>query len=104
PASLGIIGGGNIGLEFASLYSKLGTKVTVFEAGDKILPREEPVVAQLARDYLEEDGITFKVNARVAGVKNAGEQVVLSAEDGDYTFDVVLYATGRKPNIEGLGL
>lgn len=94
PASLGIIGGGNIGLEFASLYSKLGTKVTVFEAGDKILPREEPVVAQLARDYLEEDGITFKVNARVAGVKNAGEQVVLSAEDGDYTFDVVLYAVG----------
>lgn len=40
----------------------------------------------------------------MAGVKNAGEQVVLSAEDGDYTFDVVLYATGRKPNIEGLGL
>lgn len=104
PITLGLIGGGNIGLEFASLYAKLGTKVTVFEAGSMLLPREEPVVAQLARDYLEEDGVSFKLNARVSGVKNAGDKVILSANDADYTFDAVMYATGRKPNIEGLGL
>lgn len=104
PVTLGLIGGGNIGLEFASLYAKLGTKVTVFEAGSMLLPREEPLVAQLARDYLEEDGVNFKLNARVSGVKNAGDKVILSANDADYTFDAVMYATGRKPNIEGLGL
>lgn len=104
PVTLGLIGGGNIGLEFASLYAKLGTKVTVFEAGDTLLPREEPSVVHLAKGYLEEDGVTFKLNARVTSVTNNGDKVILSADDVDYTFDVVMYATGRKPNIEGLGI
>lgn len=58
PQRLGIIGGGNIGLEFASLYANLGSKVTVFETANRILPREEDIVAQLAKEYMEEDGIS----------------------------------------------
>ncbi|MFS1664397.1 FAD-containing oxidoreductase [Streptococcus sp. zg-JUN1979] len=104
PKRLGIIGGGNIGLEFASLYAKLGSQVTVFEAGERLLPREEPVVAQMAKTYMEEDGITFKMGARISRLSNEGEEVVLRADDQDYHFDVVMYATGRKPNTDDLGL
>ena len=59
PKTLGIIGGGNIGLEFASLYSRLGVKVTVIDYSDRILVREDADVAELAKGYLEETGVEF---------------------------------------------
>lgn len=105
PKHLGIIGGGNIGLEFASLYANLGSNVTVFETGNRILPREEEVAAELAKSYLEEDGVSFIFNARIESVENDSDKVVITANgEQKFTFDAVLYATGRKPNIEGLGL
>lgn len=104
PASLGIIGGGNIGLEFATLYRQLGTKVTVFEAGERLFAREEEKVAQLAQTYLEEDGIAFHFQAKVESLSNEGETVCLTANGQTHRFDAVLYATGRRPNIDGLGL
>lgn len=104
PARLGIIGGGNIGLEFASLYSKLGSQVTVFEAAPAILGRYEPEVADLAKTYLEEDGVTFHLDAAISAVKNSGAEVVVTADDQDHHFDAVLYATGRKPATADLGL
>lgn len=104
PTSLGIIGGGNIGLEFATLYRKLGTKVSVFETGDRLFAREEASVAQLAQSYMEEDGITFHFQAKVESLHNEEETVCLTANGQVHRFDAVLYATGRRPNIEGLGL
>ena len=70
PHRLAIIGGGNIGLEFASLYAKLGSQVVVYEAAPEILGRYEPSVAKLAKRYLEEDGITFHLSASVEEVSN----------------------------------
>lgn len=104
PARLGVIGAGNIGLEFASLYSRLGSQVTVFENSDRILSRDEASIAQLAQDYLKEDGVNFHFQAQVEAVKNNGQAVILTANSQDYTFDAVLYATGRQPNTEQLGL
>lgn len=104
PDRLAIIGGGNIGLEFASLYTKLGSQVTVFEAAPAILGRDEPEIAKLAQTYLEEDGVTFKLGAAISAVANSGAEVVISANGEDHAFDAVLHATGRKPAIEGLGL
>lgn len=104
PKRLGIIGGGNIGLEFASLYAKLGSHVSVFEAAPTLLSRYEPSVAKLAQTYLEEDGITFHLNTKIEEVKPDNNAVVLTANGADYAFDAVLYATGRKPATEGLGL
>ncbi|MGT2895811.1 FAD-containing oxidoreductase [Streptococcus entericus] len=104
PERLGIIGGGNIGLEFASLYSKLGSQVTVFDAAPTILGRDEEVVAKLAKSYLEEDGVSFKLGVSISGVKNSGAAVLVTADGQDYAFDAVLYATGRKPATEDLGL
>ena len=104
PQRLGIIGGGNIGLEFASLYANMGSEVTVFDATPSILGRYEPVVADLAKSYLEEDGVSFQLSSHIEKVSSIDNQVVVRADNTDYQFDAVLYATGRKPATEGLGL
>ena len=77
PKTLGIIGGGNIGLEFASLYSRLGVKVTVIDHSDRILVREDADVAELAKGYLEETGVEFKLGSTTKEVRNSGENVVV---------------------------
>lgn len=104
PKRLGVLGGGNIGLEFAGLYNKLGSQVTVLDAAPVFLPRVEPSIAALAKKYMEEDGIRLLQNVRTTQVKNDGEEVVVVTEDGEFRFDALLYATGRKPNIEPLHL
>ncbi|MBF0715106.1 FAD-containing oxidoreductase [Gemelliphila palaticanis] len=105
PKHLGILGAGNIGLEFASLYSKLGTKVTVIDHSDKILAREEEAISKLALEYLENQGVEFKFNSTTEEIFNNGDSVVVKTkEHGELEFDVLLHATGRKPNTENLGL
>lgn len=105
PLRLAIIGAGNIGLEFASLYASLGSEVTMYEAAPAILGRYEPVVAELAQDYLEKAGVTFKLSATVELIANdeAG-RVLVTANGKTEAFDCLLYAMGRKPATQGLGL
>ena len=104
PEKLGVLGGGNIGLEFAGLYNKLGSKVTVLDALDTFLPRAEPSIAALAKQYMEEDGIELLQNIHTTEIKNDGDQVLVVTEKETYRFDALLYATGRKPNVEPLQL
>ncbi|MGT2964712.1 FAD-containing oxidoreductase [Streptococcus acidominimus] len=104
PEILGILGGGNIGLEFATLYNQLGSKVTVLDASDTFLPRAEPSIAHLAKQYLSEDGIRLLQNIRTTEIKNEDKKVVVVTEDETYSFDALLYATGRKPNVAPLQL
>lgn len=104
PNTLGIIGAGPIGLEFASLYAKLGTKVTVFNIDTKILKREEPIVQELANEYLAEQGITILNDVTLNSVSNDGKKPVITANNQNYAFDAVLYATGRRPNTTNIGL
>lgn len=104
PKRLGVLGGGNIGLEFAGLYNKLGSQVTVLDAAPVFLPRVEPSIAALAKQYMKEDGIQLLQNVRTTQVKNDGDEVVVVTESGEFRFDALLYATGRKPNIEPLQL
>jgi len=104
PKRLGVLGGGNIGLEFAGLYNKLGSQVTVLDAAPVFLPRVEPSIAALAKQYMKEDGIQLLQNGRTTQVKNDGDEVVVVTEDGEFHFDALLYATGRKPNVEPLHL
>ena len=104
PNTLGVIGAGPIGLEFASLYAKLGTKVTVFNIKSSILKREEPIVQELANEYLTEQGITILNDITLNSVSNDGNKPVITANSQNYTFDAVLYATGRKPNTANIGL
>ena len=104
PSTLGVIGAGPIGLEFASLYAKLGAKVTVFNIESSILKREEPIVQELANEYLTEQGITILNNVTLESVSNDGDKPVITANNQNYTFDAVLYATGRKANTANIGL
>ena len=104
PKRLGVLGGGNIGLEFAGLYNKLGSQVTVLDAAPVFLPRVEPSIAALAKQYMEEDGIQLLQNVQTKQIKNDGAEVVVVTEDGEFRFDALLYATGRKPNVEPLRL
>ena len=104
PSTLGIIGAGPIGLEFASLYAKLGTKVTVFNIDSKILKREEPIVQELANEYLTEQGVTILNDVTLNAVSNDASKPVITANWQNYTFDAVLYATGRRANTANIGL
>ena len=104
PKRLGVLGGGNIGLEFAGLYNKLGSQVTVLDAAPVFLPRVESSIAALAKQYMEEDGIQLLQNVQTKQIKNDGAEVVVVTEDGEFRFDALLYATGRKPNVEPLQL
>lgn len=106
PKTLGILGAGNIGLEFASLYARMGVKVTVIDFVDKVLAREEEEVSEMAKTYLEEEGIEFKLGTLTNEIYNdENGKVVLNTEKyGEIKVDVLMHATGRKANTEGLGL
>lgn len=105
PQSLGIIGGGNIGLEFASIYSTYGSQVTVFENSSTFMEKEESDVAEEVKRALEEKGIAIHLGTSVEKVSNQKGKVVATADNGtDFTFDALLVASGRKPNTAQLGL
>lgn len=104
PKRLGILGGGNIGLEFAGIYNQLGSQVTVFDASTVFLARVEPSIAEMAKGYMEADGIVIQQGIQTQEVRNDAEEVVLVTDQGEWRFDALLYATGRKPNIQALQL
>lgn len=110
PKHLIIIGGGYIGLEFASMYATFDVKVTVLESHSRLLLKEDPDVADCVKSVLEKKNIEFILNTRVLSVKNEGEKVVVNYEDTDSKTiynrqaEGLLLATGRKPNIEKLNL
>ncbi|MCD7971908.1 MAG: dihydrolipoyl dehydrogenase [Candidatus Azobacteroides sp.] len=105
PTSIAIIGGGIIGIEFACLYHSLGTKVTVIELQEEILPSCDPEIAGMLRTYYEKKGIIFHLSSRVINV-TTGELTIESTDQELQTveFDTLLISTGRKTNMENLGL
>lgn len=109
PAALAILGGGAIGIELAQAFARLGSKVTVIEAGPMFLGLEEPEAGAALRPHLEADGITLKVGDPCVGVdKAAGSAVVVRLKSGaTVAADRLLVATGRRANAEawrGAGL
>ncbi len=104
--SLTIIGGGVIGMEFASLYAALGCQVTVIEALDRILPTLDKELAQNLSMSLKKQGVTIHTAAKVERVDRTGEGMTCTFTAKDKTDSVtaaaVLVATGRRPNTDGL--
>ena len=108
PDSMVILGGRALGLEFAQMYAHMGTKVTVLQRSDRIIPEEEPSISDALRQYLEEEGIKIKTGVQVkrVGEKN-GEKIVVAEASGkefEVHGDELLMATGRAPNTRDLGL
>jgi len=109
PEKLIIIGGGYIGLEFASMYANFGSEVTVVDGNKEFLPNEDRDIAAEVKKVLEAKNIKIIENSKVESVKNQDEGVVVTYKMNDNTTNEIsssalLLATGRKPNTEGLGL
>lgn len=106
PRRLVIIGGGYIGLEFASMYSGFGSEVTVLQDGETLIPREDRDVAQAIQEALEARGVAFKLGAEIHRVAKADgfARVDLNwqGKAENLEAEAVLVATGRKANTEGL--
>lgn len=106
PKRLGILGAGNIGLEFAAIYSGFGSRVTLIESGTQILKREEPEIRKAIQDELESQGVQLLLKTVITNIENsASEEVEVTTETGEILFfDALLVATGRKPAVELLEL
>ncbi len=102
PESIAVIGGGVIGVEFAYLLNKLGSKVTVLELMDHIIPMVDKEISALAQKKMAKDGITFKLGAKVNSVKDNTVYYELNGKEENVRADAVLMAVGRIPNTEGL--
>ncbi|MCB9252015.1 MAG: dihydrolipoyl dehydrogenase [Flavobacteriales bacterium] len=109
PKSLIVIGGGVIGLELGSVYARLGTKVSVVEYMDSVIPTMDRALGKELQRTLKKLGFEFYMKHKVTGVENKGKKVVLKAENAkseniELEAEYCLVAVGRKPYTEGLGL
>lgn len=108
PASLAIIGGGVIGMEFASFFNSLGVQVTVIEMLDEILGGMDKELSALLRAEYAKRGIKFLLNTKVVALSPASEGVEISFENGEgngsVTAGKLLMSVGRRPVTKGFGL
>jgi pyruvate/2-oxoglutarate dehydrogenase complex dihydrolipoamide dehydrogenase (E3) component len=108
PQSVAIIGGGPIGLEFGQALVRLGVEVSILEASDRILSREEPAASELIKNVLESEGARVLTGVTVGKIRaeRDGHVVVfqVGGRESLIRSERVLVATGRKPEIEGLNL
>lgn len=107
PKHLGIIGAGAIGLEMASVWARLGAKVTVVEMAGQILPGWEPAIAKGLQKELEKLGINFFLGNKAKIVKKTAAQLTLELDKGGeapFVVDKLLVAVGRRAYTQGLSL
>ena len=109
PESIIIVGGGVIGMEWASLLSDFGSKVTVLEYADRILPTEDKEVSKEMQRLMKKKGIKIVTSAKVLPETiEKGDGVSIKAElkgkEASYSADKVLVSVGRQPLVEGIGL
>lgn len=108
PKRLLVIGGGPIGCELAQAFSRLGSQVTIVEAGSQFLSREDPDAAELLARSLAHDGIEILLNTAVERVVNLGNEKLATLTNNGVSenilVDEILVGVGRAPNVEGLNL
>jgi pyruvate/2-oxoglutarate dehydrogenase complex dihydrolipoamide dehydrogenase (E3) component len=108
PEHLVIVGGSYVGLEFAQIYRRLGSEVTIVEMGPRLIGREDEDVSQAVREILEAEGINIRLNAKCISLakRDGGVAVGLTCEEGppEVVGSHVLLAVGRVPNTSDLGL
>ena len=110
PRRLVIVGGGYIGLEFASMYASFGSQVTVLESYPELIAREDRDIAASVKETLEKKGIVFRMNAKVQSVNRVEDKAIVTFADSQTNevfvleADAVLLATGRRPNTKDLNL
>jgi len=104
PNRVIVLGGGVIGVEFASIWKSFGTEVTIVEGLPHLVPNEDEAVSKALERAYRKRGIDFKLGVRFSGVEQNANGVVVSLEDGTrLEADLMLVAVGRGPNTAGLG-
>ena len=108
PDSIVIVGGGYVGVEFAQMYARFGSRVTVVQRAERLVPNEEPEVSAVLLDVFRREGIEVVTGAAVVGVKQSSAGVVVNARVGteEKTFQSarLMLAAGRTPNTASLNL
>jgi pyruvate/2-oxoglutarate dehydrogenase complex dihydrolipoamide dehydrogenase (E3) component len=108
PEHLLILGGGYIGLEFAQMFCRYGSRVTILHRGPQIVSTEDPEVSAELQKALEAEGVQFVLSAETERVENKSPDVILSCRTAGKSAAVsgshLLVATGRRPNTDDLGL
>ncbi|MEM9802835.1 MAG: mercuric reductase [Planctomycetota bacterium] len=108
PGRLVVVGGGPIGSEMAQTFARFGSKVTLVEAGPRILGNDDPRAAEVVAAAMREDGVELRLGARVARFERSGgaKRVIVTTEAGEDAIeaDQILLAIGRSPNVDGIGL
>jgi dihydrolipoamide dehydrogenase len=109
PNKMVVMGGGYIGLEMASVWQRLGTKVSIIEFADRIVPAMDQEISRVLQKILEEQGLTFYLQHKVlaANPSRTGVSVKIESIDGqplELETDVLLISIGRRPNTHGLNL
>ena len=104
PESICIIGGGAVGVEFATLYNQLGVKVTLLEALDRLVPLEDEDISKEMLTSFKKAGIDVRVGVKVKSAKKARDGVSIETEDGEVWAHQLLVAVGRAPRSKDVGL
>jgi pyruvate/2-oxoglutarate dehydrogenase complex dihydrolipoamide dehydrogenase (E3) component len=108
PEHLVIVGGSYIGLEFAQMYRRFGSEVTVIERGPRLVRREDEDVSEAVREILENEGIRVRLDANCLSGAKKGDRVAVQVDCASGDREVVgshlLLAVGRRPNTDDLGL
>lgn len=102
PRRLTIIGGGYIGLEFASMYARFGSKVTILQYGSVFLPKEDRDIAEAVENVLKSYGVSVLMGADLKEIREGTAVYMKNGEEDTLDGDAILLATGRRPNTEGL--
>ncbi len=109
PATIGIIGAGAVGVEFASIFNRFGSKVTLLEMLPRIVPVEDEEISKELEKHFKKTGIRTETGAKAENIRKNANSVSLTVtlangKREEMEFDKLLIAVGRKPNTEGIGL
>lgn len=104
PKSIVVAGAGASGAEIASAYSRMGTKVTLVEMLDRVLPTEEPEMSRVVERQFTEDGVDLRMGSKVEGVTEQKTAVKVAIGDDEVKADFLAVAGGRRADVDELGL
>ncbi len=99
-----MIGGGPIATEMAQSMVRLGVPTTVIEMAHRLVPRDEPELADRLGRILRDEGVDLHLSTSATAVRAGGDGVIVETDDGDFTAAGLVVATGRRANVESLGL
>ncbi|MCU1295541.1 MAG: dihydrolipoamide dehydrogenase, partial [Bryobacterales bacterium] len=109
PKSIGIIGAGAVGVEFASIFNRFGSKVTILEMLPRLVPVEDDEISKELEKHFKKSGIRIETGAKAENIRKNADSVSLTAtlangNKEEMEFDKLLVAVGRKPNTDAVGL